>query len=199
MLIVRSSLGSVSELTLALTMAEQNKQVENAFRNDRNKLLGFIRKQVPTADDAEDLLQDVFVSLTASTEPIAEVTNWLYRVARNRIIDWYRKKKTVTMSKLSGGDAASEQRIMETLLPSVNDPDADLLRSTFWEALNGSLDELPASQREVFVMHELDGLSFKQIAELTGTPLNTLLTRKHYAVRELRESLRSLYNEMIES
>lgn len=186
------------ELTLALDMAEQQKRVEQAFRQDRGKLLGFIRKQVPTADDAEDLMQDVFASLSAQREPITEVTNWLYRVARNRIIDWYRKKKTVSMSRLSGGDDAAAERIIETMLPPVDDPNADLLRSSFWETLEEALEELPPSQRDVFVMHELDGLSFKQIAEMTDTPLNTLLTRKHYAVRQLREQLQSLYEEIIE-
>lgn len=174
--------------------ASQRQFVEQAYRRDRQKLFGFIRKRVPSAEDAEDLLQDVFYSLGNQMEPISEVTNWLFRVARNRIIDWYRKKKTLPMPRIADGESEQSPLLAE-LIPAGDDPNSELLRREIWDELEIALEELPEPQREAFVLHELEGLSFKQMAEVTGVPLNTLLTRKHYAVGFLRERLRYLYTE----
>jgi RNA polymerase sigma factor (sigma-70 family) len=185
----------VGELTLAVPMTSSQKEfVEQAYNRNRKQLLGFIRKRVPTSDDAEDLLQDVFYSLGTQVEPITEVSNWLFRVARNRVIDWYRKKKTVAMPLLRTDESESPTLLSE-ILPTADDPHSEYMRTEIWVELEQALDELPEPQREAFVLHELEGLSFKQIQELTGVPLNTLLTRKHYAVGFIRERLQHLYNE----
>lgn len=185
----------MAELTLALQMtASQREFVEQAYRRDRQKLLGFIKKRVPSAEDAEDLLQDIFYSLGNQVEPIGEVTNWLFRVARNRIIDWYRKKKTLPMPGVLDEDSG-ELIFLAELLPSGDDPDSEYFRQEIWDELEEALDELPEAQREAFVLHELEGLSFKEMARITGVPLNTLLTRKHYAVNYLRDRLQSFYSE----
>jgi RNA polymerase sigma factor (sigma-70 family) len=191
---VVSVIAFVAELTLAVQMtASQREFVEAAYKRDRQKLLGFIRKRVPSSEDAEDLLQDVFYSLGTQVEPISEVTNWLFRVARNRIIDWYRKKRTVAMPRFEDEDSGAVTFLAE-LLPSGDDPNSEYMRQEIWEELEAALGELPAPQREAFVLHELEGFSFKQMAEMTGVPLNTLLTRKHYAVGFLRERLQDVYD-----
>jgi len=189
-----SSFVLVRELTLAIQMTPVRREmVEQAYKRDRQKLLRFIKRRVPTSEVAEDLLQDVFFSLGAQMEPITEVTNWLYRVARNRIIDWYRKKRTTAMPTVQEEPGA--EVLLSEMIPSGDDPNSDYLRSALWDELDVALNELPEAQREVFIMHELDGMSFKQMAEMTGIPLNTLLTRKHYAVTRLRERLQDFYNE----
>lgn len=166
----------------------------------RKRLFQFIRKRVPETEDAEDILQEVFFQLIESTrsmKPIEQLTSWLFRVARNKIVDLYRKKKPESLQKLSqAGNADSDSLYLADLLfdPSDN-PEAVYLRNLVWNELEVSLKNLPAVQRDVFVQHELEGLSFKQISEKTGESVNTLLSRKRYAVLYLRERLRSLYEE----
>lgn len=166
----------------------------------RKRLFQFIRKRVPETEDAEDILQEVFFQLIESTrsmKPIEQLTSWLFRVARNKIVDLYRKKKPESLQKLSqAGNADSDSLDLADLLfdPSDN-PEAVYLRNLVWNELEVSLKNLPAVQRDVFVQHELEGLSFKQISEKTGESVNTLLSRKRYAVLYLRERLRSLYEE----
>jgi RNA polymerase sigma factor (sigma-70 family) len=171
--------------------------IDKAVRGERTRLFDFIRRRVRSEADAEDILQDVFYQLASSysvTEPIEEMTAWLFRVARNKIIDWYRKKKPDTV-QVDRTDNEVQLGPAEMLFDPRQDPDAVYARSLLWTELSDALDELPENQREVFMMHELQGLSFKEIAELTGEPVNTLLSRKRYAVLYLREQLQELYNE----
>jgi len=166
----------------------------------REKLLGFIRRRVRTDSQAEDILQDVFAQLLTSYDlaaPLEQMTGWLYTVARNRIIDWYRKRRPA--------DRALEEVIddgsltLGDMVPSdAGGPDEGYDRDVIAEELTEALEELPAKQREVFVMHEIEGRSFNEIREITGEPLNTLLSRKRYAVLYLRRRLEDLYREISE-
>lgn len=180
-----------------LIHAVRNASTEVAVRNERKRLFDFIRRRVGSEEDAEDILQDVFYQLVASysvTEPIEKVTSWLFAVARNRIIDWYRKQKPARATiedKQTGGPLNLE----DVLFDPTQNPDEVYARSVVWTELAEALDELPEEQRDVFVMHELEGRSFKEMAEMTGESVNTLLSRKRYAVLHLRESLQELYDE----
>jgi RNA polymerase sigma factor (sigma-70 family) len=165
------------------------------LERDRPRLRSFIRKHVADTSEAEDILQDVFYELLEAyrlMKPIEHVTAWLFRVARNRIIDLFRSKKPGSLSNSvsveEGGDT------LEDLLPSEDaGPEAAYARNLLLDALDEALDELPAAQREVFIAHELMGRSFKEISAETGVSVNTLLSRKHYAVQHLRQRLQSIY------
>jgi RNA polymerase sigma factor (sigma-70 family) len=166
----------------------------------RERLFDFIRRRIRNEQDAEDILQEVFYQLAASvnvTEPIENLTAWLFTVARNRITDWYRKRRT---SARTGTHAAEEQhgsrRLEETLFDPENAPDREYWRSAVLTELADALGELPKAQREVFIWQELEGRSYREIAGMTGEPINTLLSRKRYAVLHLRERLRDLYDEL---
>jgi RNA polymerase sigma factor (sigma-70 family) len=167
--------------------ADQDRRIADAVDRDRRRLRDFIRRRVPDPRDAEDVLQDVFAALVEANRllmPIDHVTGWLFRVARNRISDLFRRK-------------TEEPLLFDELLPADDgDPDTAYGRSVLVEALAEALAELPDEQRAVFVAHEIDGQSFKEMAKATGVPLNTLLSRKHYAVKRLRERLRPLYDEL---
>jgi len=184
--------------------AEQVDAVETAVRKERQQLFNFIRRRVRTREDAEDILQDVFFQLTDNydvAEPIERVTSWLYRVARNKIIDWYRKRSSRgTVETGRGGptdaDDLTPLNLEEILFDPAQNPDEIYARSLVWPALADALEDLPEEQREVFALHELEGRSFKEIEEITGEPLNTLLSRKRYAVLYLRERLKELYDEL---
>ncbi len=168
------------------------------MKNERRRLFDFIRRRVRTDEDAEDILQDVFVQLASSDtieEPIERLTSWLFTVARNKVIDWYRKKKTDQLPAHLA-EEEGEYLLADLLRDPRQDPDDVYTRSLIWDRLGEALDELPENQRDVFVMHEFEGRSFKEIAEATGEPLNTLLSRKRYAVLFLREQLRELYEEL---
>jgi RNA polymerase sigma factor (sigma-70 family) len=182
-------------------MAAKDEQIRRTVAREEKRLFRFIRSRVPQEEDAEDILQDVFFQMvnTLSTEPIEQVASWLFRVATNRITDWYRKKKAHTFtSQEVEGEEDDEPRLTELhLLDESNDPDVLYLRSLVWEELEAALDELPAEQREVFVLHELEDRSFKEISKLTGVPVNTLLSRKRYAVLFLRKRLRELYDDLV--
>ncbi len=172
--------------------------VESAVKNERRRLFDFIRRRVRSEQDAEDILQDVFYQLAASesvTEPIEQLTSWLFTVARNKIVDWYRKRRPELMP--TGSERGEEEFLFsEILRDSRQDPDDVYARSLLWSQFTDALEELPDNQREVFVMHEFEGRSFKEIAAITGEPVNTLLSRKRYAVLFLREQLRELYEEL---
>ena len=181
--------------------------VDRAVRTERRRLFEFILRRVNSREDAEDILQDVFYQLVASysvTEPIEKLTSWLFTVARNKIIDWYRRKRPVySMSQRApdsqaDDDSAGPLNLEEILFDPRENPDRMYARSMVWSQLGDALDELPEKQRLVFVMHELEGKSFKEIAEITGEPINTLLSRKRYAVLSLRERLQELYQELEE-
>jgi len=180
-----------------LTMDDQDRLIAEAVRRDEPRLRSFIRRRVADMADAEDVLQDVFselVSMYRMMRPAEETTAWLFRVARNRITDLFRRRKLSSLSEpVAGEDGA---RTLEDLLPSPEaGPDAEFARSVLFEALEDALDELPESQREVFVAHELLGKSFKEISDETGVGLNTLLSRKRYAVLHLRERLKTIYED----
>jgi RNA polymerase sigma factor (sigma-70 family) len=169
---------------------------------ERSRLLSFIRRRVPDTRDAEDILQEVFYELVEANRllmPIDHITGWLFRVARNRITDLFRKKKTqpLTEPARSGGDDEAETLRLEDLLPSADaGPDAAYRQGLLVDAIEIALDALPDEQREVFVQHEIDGRSFKEISAATGVNVNTLLSRKRYAVLQLRERLRVAHNEL---
>jgi RNA polymerase sigma factor (sigma-70 family) len=187
----------VATLNIETRMQERNATIERAAGAERKRLLDFIRRRVRTEEDAEDILQDVFYQLATSysvTEPIERITSWLFTVARNKIIDGYRKKRP---ESLPGGEGnpAVPLNLEDILYDPRQNPDRVYARSMVWTELADALDELPDEQREVFVLHELEGKSFRQIADLTGEPLNTLLSRKRYAVLHLRERLQELYAE----
>lgn len=171
--------------------------IDRAVRTERKRLLDFIRRRVRSEEDAEDILQDVFYQLAVTytiTEPIEQLSAWLFKVARNKIIDWYRKRKTESLPK-SNNDSELPLNLEDILFDPKETPDRVFSRSMVWTELADALDDLPEEQSEVFVMHELEGKSFKEISEETGEPINTLLSRKHYAVLFLRERLQELYNE----
>jgi RNA polymerase sigma factor (sigma-70 family) len=182
---------------VAMEKRKGSSVIETAFRDERNRLLDFIRRRVRTEEDAEDILSDVFYQLMSSysvTEPIEKMTSWLFTVARNRIIDWYRKKRPESLPSYLD-DESLPLNLEDILFDPTQDPDSVYARSLLWTELAGALDEMPKEQKEVFVMHELEGKSFKEIAAITGEPLNTLLSRKRYAVLFLREALQELYSE----
>jgi RNA polymerase sigma factor (sigma-70 family) len=178
---------------------EQDQQISEVVKRERSRLGNFIRRRVPDPRDAEDILQEVFYELVEANRllmPIDHVTGWLFRVARNRIIDLFRKKKPESFSDAGVEDEDGELLRLEDLLPSpAAGPDALYARGVLLDELEAALDELPDEQREVFVAHELEGLSFKEIAAETGVNVNTLLSRKRYAVLHLRERLQQVYDE----
>jgi RNA polymerase sigma factor (sigma-70 family) len=181
-------------------MTEQDQRISEAVSRDEPRLRKFIRKRVADPGDAEDILQDVFYELVEAyrmMKPVEQVTAWLFRVARNRITDLFRRKsQEAARSERETFSEDGEVLLLEELLPSHDpDPDAAYARSVLFEELDDALEELPEEQREVFVAHELMGYSFKELAAQSGVSVNTLLSRKHYAVLYLRERLRAIYDE----
>lgn len=172
--------------------AEQDQRLSWEFESERRRLLAFIRRRIPDGIDAEDLLQDVFYELVEAyrmMKPIAHAGAWMMQVARNRVTDLFRRGK----NEVGDGDSG---RILEDLLPSKDaGPDALYMRSVVLDEIEAALGELPVSQREVFLAHEIDGRSFAEISAETGVSVKTLLSRKHYAVKRLRNRLRHIYDE----
>lgn len=177
------------------TIIEQDQLISQAVERDQPRLRNFIRKHVSDTSEAEDILQDVFYELIETyrmMKPVEHVTAWLFRVARNRMVDLFRKKKPDSLN--SPAAMEEEGDTLEDLLPSADaGPEAAYARTLLLEALEEAIEELPEAQREVFVAHELMGQSFKEIAAETGQSVNTLLSRKHYAVLYLRQRLQSIY------
>ena len=180
-------------------MTEQDKKIAEIVVKERPRLRNFIRRRVPDPAEVEDIVQDVFYRLVEANRllmPIEHVTGWLFSVARNRITDLFRKKKPESFSEQTIENEEGELLQIEDLLPSPEaGPDAAYLRSLLLEELELALDELPDEQREVFVAHEMEGRSFREMAEESGVSINTLLARKRYAVLHLRERLRDIYDE----
>jgi RNA polymerase sigma factor (sigma-70 family) len=178
---------------------EQDQRISEVVQREQSRLGNFIRRRVPDPRDAEDILQDVFYELVEANRllmPIEHVTGWLFRVARNRITDLFRKKKPESFGDIADEDEDDEQLRLEDLLPSPDaGPDALYARNVLLHELELAVDELPEEQRKVFVAHEFEGRSFKEIADETGVSVNTLLSRKRYAVLHLRERLQSVYDE----
>lgn len=176
---------------------EVHRAAEHTFRTERKRLFDFIRRRVRTNEDAEDIMEDVFYQMLSSysvTEPIEKMTSWLFTVARNKVIDWYRKKRPESLPR-DLDDPSMPLNLEDILYDPTQNPDRVFERSLVWTELAEALDELPEEQKQVFVMHELEGKSFKEIADITGEPQNTLLSRKRYAVLYLREQLKELYDE----
>lgn len=180
------------------TVTEQDQFIAEAMKRDESRLRGFIRKRVIDDGDAEDVLQDVFYELIEAyrlMKPAEQMTAWLFRVARNRITDLFRRQKAVSLSDSVVDD--DDAQTFEDLLPSPDaGPDAIYARTVLLEELEEAIDELPANQREVFVAHEILGRSFKELSEETGTSVNTLLSRKRYAVLYLRERLQEIHQDL---
>jgi RNA polymerase sigma factor (sigma-70 family) len=190
------------DATLAMTAGHQDQQIQEAVRTQRTRLLHFIRRRIPDEAEAEDVLQDVFAELVESyrlLKPVEQAAAWLFRVARNKITDLYRRKKPVSLENelVSGFDEENDSLLLADVLPAPDDsPENRLLRETLMEALAEALEELPPSQRQVFVWHELEEKTFREMEAETGVPLKTLISRKHYAVQHLRKRLQKLYTEL---
>jgi RNA polymerase sigma factor (sigma-70 family) len=177
----------------------QNRRISEVIQRERRRLFHFIRKRVDDEGDAEDILQDVFYELIEAyrlMKPVEQVGAWLYRVARNRIIDRFRKRRPEGSGEIPLNAGEEDVLRLEDLLPSPDaGPEATYARSVLLEELDAALEELPEEQREVFIEHEMNGRSFKQLAEETGLSINTLLSRKRYAVLHLRRRLQAIYEE----
>ncbi len=184
---------------------EQDQRISEVVKREQSRLRNFIRRRVPDPRDAEDILQDVFYELVEANRllmPVDHVTGWLFQVARNRIIDLFRKRKPESFSDAQPEvDEEGDERLrFEDLLPSPDaGPEALFARNMLLEELELAIEELPEEQREVFVGHELEGRSFKEMAAATGVSLNTLLSRKRYAVLHLRERLQTVYDEFMKA
>ena len=178
---------------------EQDHRISDVVKREQFRLRNFIGRRVPDPRDVEDILQDVFFELVEANRllmPIEHVTSWLFRVARNRITDFFRNKKPENLSDAAVADEEDDVLRLEDLLPSPDaGPDALYARHVLLDELEAAIDELPEEQREVFVAYELEGRSFKDMSAETGVSVNTLLSRKRYAVLYLRERLRSIYDE----
>lgn len=188
------------EQEVIMTAAEK-KHIEKLVKEEQGRLLGFIRRRVDNEDDALDIMQDVYFQLTAGFNDIrraSSATAWLFSVARNRITDHYRKKKPERLSDKKVPQKGDEAPLMlEEILPSLTrSPEDEFMREVIWERIEECLSQLPEAQRDVFIMNEFEDMSFKEIASITGEGINTLLSRKRYAVTYLREQLRELYKEI---
>ena len=192
----------MGEASGMIAMIEQDRQIADVFAREQPGLRRFIRRRVADEADVEDLLQDVFFELVRAHRllmPVEFVTGWLYRVARNRVTDLFRKKKPETFSENVYADEEGELLELGDVLPAADaGPEAQYFRSMLLKELERALAELPPEQREVFVGHEIDGRSFKEMARESGVSVNTLLSRKRYAVLYLRERLERIHSEFLE-
>lgn len=182
-------------------MAKQReKNITTAVQEYSKRLFRFIRGRVSTNRDAEDILQEVWYqfSRVIDAEPIEQLSAWLFRVARNKVTDSYRKKKPDLLEDYAYEDEEGEILFKDILLADYNTPETETLRKVFWEELFAALDELPAAQRDVFIWNELEDQTFQQISDQTGINIKTLISRKRYAVQHLRKRLQSLYEEFLD-
>jgi RNA polymerase sigma factor (sigma-70 family) len=188
-------------LTIAPGMtADRKRNITQVITDYSKRLMGFIRKRVNNEADAEDILQDVFYQFIGNAQPIEQMTAWLFTVARNKIIDRKRKKRPESLEDIFSEEDGTENGGLnwsEFLFDASDNPEKDYLRTIFWEELNNALNELPAEQKQVFILNELEGVPFKEIAERTGETVNTLLSRKRYAVLHLRNRLSALKDELL--
>lgn len=183
-----------------MSNADRESSIIKTVQAYSKRLMGFIRKQVPNEEDAEDVLQDVFFQLTNYSQPIEQLTAWLFTVARNKITDRRRKKQPDLFDLTAAEEEDPDDFVgdwKDLLFDATDNPEIEYLRGLFWETLYAALDELPSAQREVFILNELEDIPFKVIAEQTGETVNTLLSRKRYAVLHLRKRLQLLKNELL--
>jgi len=181
-------------------MAEKpGQKIVQTVKEYGKRLFGFIRGRVKTDEDAEDILQDVWMQLSHATnmDEIEQMSGWLFQVARNKIIDRQRKKTTDSLEDLSYEGEDGEFDYKDILLADDKTPESEYIKSVFWQALFEALDELPDNQRQVFIMNELEDKTLQQIADETGENLKTIISRKGYAVKHLRRRLDTLYNELL--
>ena len=186
-------------LTITAQMAETRRNtITDVINTYSKRLMGFIRKRVNNEADAEDILQDVFYQFIGNTQPIEQLTAWLFTVTRNKITDRQRKRKPDLLEDVyTEADEESSFDWTNLFFDESNNPETAYLRNLFWEALHDALNELPQAQRDVFILNEIEGIPFKTLSEKTGDSINTLLSRKRYAVLHLRERLGSLRNELL--
>ncbi len=194
------------ERAVAIDLRLMQEIKQDTFRKERGRLLNFIRGRVGSTEEAEDILQDVFYQFVAgfeSIESVDRVTSWLYSVARNKIIDRYRRDaarpRKADFESLAGKEDEAPLTLQEILPDLGNTPDATLLREAIWDEIIAALDELPADQREIFVQNEMEERSFREIADETGVSINTLLSRKRYAIIALRKRLERFYRDVVDS
>jgi RNA polymerase sigma factor (sigma-70 family) len=177
-------------------MSEQ-KNITGIIRDYSNRLFGFIKQRVATNEDAEDILQEVFYQLAGNTKPVDQLSSWLFTIARNKITDSYRKKKTELLDDIFLNDDEDDIGWNEILFSENTDPETEYIRSIFWTTLNEALDQLPEEQKDAFVQHELNDISFEEMSKQTGLPVATLISRKRYAVLHLRQRLEIVKNELL--
>ena len=194
------ALVNISQTSAVQQEAKMN--IPEIIKEYGGRLRGFIRKRVRSIEDAEDIFQEVFYQLTEADrlmKPIDQIAAWLYTVARNRITDSYRKKRTESLPEISSDNDEEVffGELSSVLFDNGSTPETEYLRSLIWDELEKALQELPPEQRQVFEMNELEGIPFKEISDLTGEAVNTLISRKRYAVLHLRERLEILYDELI--
>lgn len=192
--------------TISIPMIkEQDDSIRDVIQQNGKKLFDFIRNRVREPEDAEDIFQDVLFELTTAyrmMQPIEKIAAWMYRVARNKITDQYRKKRPDLLEDqlIFRSQDDDDQLFLQDLIRSSSlSPDREFDQALIWDAVEQALEELPAEQREVFIKHELEGITFNEMVETTGLSLNTLLSRKRYAILHLRERLKGLYDEIINS
>lgn len=190
-----------STLIIEAMASEQDHNISEVVTKEQARLRNFIRRRVPDPDDADDILQEVFFELVEAyrlMQPIEHAGAWLFRVARNRIIDGFRKKKPEKLGDMALGTDNGEELSLEQLLPSPDTgPDAAYARALLMEAIEDALEELPDEQREVFIAHEFEGRSFKELAAETGVSINTLLSRKRYAMLHLQRRLEKIHADFM--
>ena len=187
-------------MTIAIPMAaERNRNITNTIKAMSKKLFGFIKQRVASTEDAEDILQDVFYQFAGNPEPIEQTTAWLYKVARNKITDSYRKQKLPLADDVLHTATTEDESFdwKEVMFTNDSTPETEYLRNLFWEELKAALDELPAEQRDVFIQNEIDGIAFKDMAAASGESVATLISRKRYAVLHLRSRLSVLKDELL--
>lgn len=187
-------------LTIPTAMsAAKNQSLTQSIKAYSRRLLGFIKQRVSNNEDAEDILQEVFYQFAGNPEPIEQVTSWLFTVARNKITDRYRKQQLPLADDLQPAVGSGEEGFdwKDLVLSNDDTPETAYLRNLFWEELQLALDELPAEQRDAFIQHEMEGISFKDISQQTGVPVATLISRKRYAVLFLRDRLQGMKDELL--
>jgi len=184
--------------SMDIEMADKTRQnITGSIKEYGKRLFGFIRSKVKTEEDAEDLLQDVWFQFSklSGVDELENVSAWLFRVARNRVTDYYRKKKTSSLEDFSYENEDGELNFKEILLLDDSDPDLAEFKNIFWEELMSALNELPENQKQVFILNEIEEMTMQEIADKTGENLKTIISRKGYATKHLRKRLESLYNE----
>ena len=188
------------DTNLTYLMAQKlDKEISSTIKKEERKLFSFIRNRVRTNEDAQDILQDVFYQFTKVSQNLGNLertTSWLYKVARNRVIDWYRKKRDFSYEDQF--KSTDKDLFVEELLPIFNSvtPEDEYTNDVFWDMLEEALAELPENQKTVFIEHEINGKSFKELSEETGLTVNTLISRKRYAVMHLRTVFKEMFNEL---